>query len=183
MIQRCDWCGTDPLYMDYHDKEWGVPVYDDHKLFEFLILEGMQAGLSWITILRKRDDMRKAFADFDAEKLACFTDKKIEKLMLNEKIIRNRLKINSVVTNAQAYLKLQAQEKFSDFLWQFVGNKSIVNHWKVLKEISANTEISDQMSKALKQKGFKFVGSTICYAFMQATGMVNDHLVDCSFKF
>lgn len=180
MKSRCGWCDKDPLYISYHDKEWGVPLHDDQTMFEFLILEGMQAGLSWITILKKRENFRKAFADFNPEKIARFSDKKIEKLMQNAGIIRNRLKILAAVKNAQLYLEIQEKEGgFAEYLWQFVGGKPIKNTWKTLKNIPANTKESDQMSKDLKRRGFKFVGSTICYAHMQATGMVNDHLVSC----
>ena len=178
--QRCSWVNDDPLYIDYHDKEWGVPIYDDRLLFEFLILEGAQAGLSWITVLKKRDNYRKCFDNFNAEKIARYNDKKINKLLLNPGIIRNRLKINSVVTNAKACLSIKEQyNNFSEYLWQFVDGKPIKNHWKTLQEIPTKTSISEVMSKDLKKRGFKFVGGTICYAFMQAVGMVNDHTVDC----
>lgn len=177
--KRCEWCGHDDLYVAYHDTQWGVPTYDDQKLFEFLILEGMQAGLSWITILRKQAAFQQAFSDFNAEKIARFSDKKVQTLMQNKSIIRNRLKIESVINNAKAYLKLKEQCSFSDFLWQFVDGKPIQNAWRTPQKIPANTAISDAMAKSLKQNGFKFVGTTICYAFMQAVGMVNDHVVDC----
>lgn len=177
---RCRWCGTDPLYMDYHDNEWGTPLYDNQKLFEFLILEGAQAGLSWITVLRKRENYRKAFDNFNPEKIARYSEVKKAKLLLNEGIIRNRLKIDSAINNAQAYLAMQKNgEDFSEFLWSFVSGKPKQNTWESMSEIPASTPDSDAMSKALKQKGFNFVGSTICYAHMQATGMVNDHVVDC----
>lgn len=177
---RCGWCGTDELYCQYHDEEWGVPVYDDQKMFEFLILEGAQAGLSWITVLRKREAYRKAFDDFDPVKIARYSEAKKAKLLLNPGIIRNRLKIESVVRNARAYLDLQEQgESFSDFLWQFVDGKPKQNRRRTLADIPASTPESDAMSKALKKRGFNFVGTTICYAHMQATGMVNDHLVSC----
>jgi DNA-3-methyladenine glycosylase I len=177
---RCGWSTSDPIYIDYHDKEWGVPVRDDQKLFEFLILEGQQAGLSWITILKKRDNYRKAFANFDAGKIAKFNDKKKVELLQNEGIIRNRLKVDSIVTNAQAYLKIMEETgSFSDYIWKFTDGKQIHNDFKSLKEVPAKTEISDMMSKDLKKKGFKFVGTTICYAYMQAVGMVNDHTKDC----
>ncbi|HOY22792.1 MAG TPA: DNA-3-methyladenine glycosylase I [Cellvibrio sp.] len=177
---RCPWCGTDPLYMDYHDNEWGTPLYDNQKLFEFLILEGAQAGLSWITVLRKRENYRKAFDNFDPAKIARYTDAKKAKLLLNEGIIRNRLKIDSAIKNAQAYLAMQKNgEDFSEFLWSFVGGKPKQNNWKSMSQAPAFTAESDAMCKALKQRGFNFVGSTICYAFMQATGMVNDHIIDC----
>lgn len=178
--QRCPWCGTDPLYMDYHDNEWGTPLYDNQKLFEFLILEGAQAGLSWITVLRKRENYRKAFDNFDPVKIARYTEAKKAKLLLNEGIIRNRLKIDSAIKNAQAYLAMQKNgEDFSEFLWSFVGGKPKKNKWQSMSQVPAFTPESDAMCKALKQRGFNFVGSTICYAFMQATGMVNDHLVGC----
>lgn len=178
--QRCSWPGDDPLYLDYHDTEWGVPLYDDQKLFEFLILEGMQAGLSWITILRKRDNFRKAFDNFDPEKVANYKIKKIESLMQNENIIRNKLKINSAVTNAQAFLNIQKEfGDFSSYNWGFVNHKTIQNSWKSLKEIPAFIDISDEYSKDLKKRGFKFVGKTVIYAYMQACGMVNDHITTC----
>lgn len=180
MIKRCKWCGTDPLYIKYHDEEWGVPVHDDQKLFEMLILEGAQAGLSWITVLKKRENYRKAFNDFDVLKVSRYSEKKIAKLLENPGIIRNRLKVNSTVTNAKAFLEVQKEfESFDKYIWQFVEHKPIVNKFKSLKELPAFSEISDMMSKDLKKRGFKFVGSTICYAFMQATGMVNDHTIDC----
>jgi DNA-3-methyladenine glycosylase I len=178
--KRCHWCGTDPLYCDYHDQEWGVPLYDDQKLFELLILEGAQAGLSWITVLRKREHYRAAFDQFNPEKIARYTPAKIAKLLLNEGIIRNRLKIESTIKNAKAYLAMgRAGESFSEFLWSFVGGKAQQNNIQTMADIKATSPASDAMSKALKKKGFNFVGSTICYAFMQASGMVNDHLVDC----
>ncbi|HET6510929.1 MAG TPA: DNA-3-methyladenine glycosylase I [Candidatus Kapabacteria bacterium] len=177
---RCAWPGNDPLYVAYHDDEWGVPEHDDQKLFEKLILDGAQAGLSWITILRKRDGYRKAFDQFDAEKIGRYSEKKIERLLQDPGIVRNRLKVNSAVTNAQAYLRLQEEgQAFNDFLWQFTDGRTIQNQWTELKQLPASTPESDAMSKALKKRGFKFVGSTICYAFMQAIGMVNDHAVHC----
>ncbi|MET0356522.1 MAG: DNA-3-methyladenine glycosylase I [Cellvibrio sp.] len=177
---RCPWCGDDPLYTEYHDNEWGTPLYDNQKLFEFLILEGAQAGLSWITVLRKRENYRKAFDNFNPEKIARYTETKKAKLLLNEGIIRNRLKIDSAVKNAQAYLAMKKNgEDFSEFLWSFVGGKTIANKHKSTSTVPASTPESDAMSKALKQKGFNFVGTTICYAFMQATGMVNDHIQTC----
>ncbi len=179
-IIRCPWCGTDPVYMKYHDEEWGVPLRDDQKLFEFLVLEGFQAGLSWRTILYKRENFRKAFNNFDAEKIARYSDKKVERLMNDAGIIRNKLKIAATITNAQAYLEILEREgSFAGYLWQFTDGKIITNKWKTLKELPARTKESDAMSKKLKEDGFKFVGSTICYANMQATGMVNDHLIDC----
>lgn len=183
MPKRCEWVSDDPLYIDYHDNEWGKPIYDDRLLFEFLMLEGAQAGLSWITILKKRDAYRKSFDQFDPEKIARYKQAKINQLLSNSGIVRNRLKIQSVINNAQCYLSIKNQyHSFSDYIWQFVEGKPIINHWKKFSEVPANTIISDAMSKDLKQKGFKFVGSTICYAFMQATGMVNDHTLDCMFR-
>lgn len=178
--QRCPWCGEDPLYISYHDKEWGVPVRDDSKMFEFLILEGMQAGLSWLTILRKRENFRAAFAEFNPEKIARFTTKKINQLMQNSGIVRNRLKILAVINNAQAYLDLlENGQSLCDYLWQFTDGTPIKNAWRVLRQVPSETKISQAMSKDLKKRGFKFVGPTICYAHMQATGMVDDHLVSC----
>ncbi|MHA1904098.1 MAG: DNA-3-methyladenine glycosylase I [Candidatus Thorarchaeota archaeon] len=179
--RECDWVPLDnPLYVKYHDEEWGVPVHDDRMLFEFLLLEGFQAGLSWITILRKRENYRRAFDNFDAKKIEKYDEKRIEKLMQNSGIVRNRRKIESAVTNAKAFLEVQKEfESFNNYLWGFVDGKPIVNKWKSMKEIPANTELSDKISKDLKRRGFKFVGSTIVYAHMQATGMVNDHTVDC----
>ena len=183
MKTRCGWAGTDPLYVKYHDEECGVPVHDDRKLFEMLILEGAQAGLSWITILRKRENYRNVYSNFDAKKIAMYDSKKVKELLQNEGIIRNRLKINAAITNAKLFLEMQKEfGSFDKYIWQFVNYKPINNNWKSVKENPAKTEISDAMSKDLKKRGFKFVGSTICYAFMQAVGMVNDHIVDC-FKY
>jgi len=180
MLKRCQWVGNDPIYIEYHDKEWGVPVHDDKKLFEFIILEGAQAGLSWLTILKRRENYRKAFADYDAEKVAHFNEKKINELLADPGIIRNKLKIQSAVTNAQAFLKIQEEfGSFDAYSWQFVGSKSKVNKVKTMKEIPATSKESDALSKDLKKRGFKFVGSTIIYAHMQAVGMVNDHTTDC----
>lgn len=177
--KRCGWAKND-LAVLYHDTEWGAPVHDDKKLFEFLILEGAQAGLSWDTVLRKRENYRKAFDDFCAEKIACYDERKQAELLLNKGIIRNRLKIASTVQNAQSYLKIKQQFGTFDFyIWQFVECKPIVNNWKDLREVPARTVISDLMSRDLKRRGFNFVGSTIMYAFMQACGLVNDHLVSC----
>jgi DNA-3-methyladenine glycosylase I len=179
-IIRCAWCGSDPLYIQYHDEEWGVPVHDDRKLFEMLILDGMQAGLSWITVLRKREEFRKAFDGFDPARIARYEEAKIQELLGNPGIIRNRLKIQSAVRNAQAFLEIQKEfGAFDRFLWSFVGDKPRQNHFTNSKQIPARTLESDRMSKELKKRGFSFVGSTICYAFMQAAGMVNDHLADC----
>jgi DNA-3-methyladenine glycosylase I len=176
---RCPW-PTDEQYIRYHDEEWGVPVHDDRLLFEFIILEGAQAGLSWRTVLNKRENYRKAFDHFDAEKIARYSRARIEKLMNNEGIIRNRLKIESAVLNARAFLKVRDEfGSFDTYHWRFVEGKPIVNHPKSMKDVPARTEISDAMSKDLLKRGFKFVGSTICYAHMQAVGMVNDHLVSC----
>jgi DNA-3-methyladenine glycosylase I len=178
-MKRCSWAKND-LAVRYHDEEWGVPVHDDQRLFEFLILEGAQAGLSWDTILRKRDAYREAFAGFDPAKVARFTDAKREKLIQNEGIVRNRLKIASAVSNAKAFLKVQdTVGSFDEYIWDFVDGRPIVNKTKSTAEIVAKTEISDAISKDLRRRGFNFVGSTIMYAFMQATGMVNDHLVSC----
>lgn len=177
---RCTWCGDDPLYCDYHDQEWGVPLYNEQKLFEFLVLEAAQAGLSWITVLRKRENYRKAFDNFDPEKIARYSPAKIEKLMQNEGIIRNRLKIESAIKNAKAFLAMKKDgENFSDFVWSFVNHKPIQNKLRGMQDAVASTPESDAMSKALKKKGFNFVGTTICYAYMQACGMVNDHFVTC----
>lgn len=177
---RCEWCGDDPLYQAYHDNEWGVPLYDDKKLFEFLILEGAQAGLSWITVLRKRSEYQRAFDQFDPEKIARYGQDKVASLMQNEGIIRNRLKIESTISNAKAYLEIEKSgTTFSDYIWQFTGGKPIINSFTRLQDIPAETPLSRQMSKQLKKDGFRFVGPTICYAFMQAVGMVNDHIVSC----
>lgn len=178
-IKRCPWCGDDELYTAYHDNEWGIPIYDSQQLFEFLVLEGMQAGLSWITILRKRPDFYKAFANLDPHKMARFSQTKVEKLLQNPNIIRNRLKVEGAIKNAKAYLIVEKSEGFSDFVWQFVEGEPIQNKWRTLGKVPAKTMESEQMSKALKQRGFTFVGPTICYAFMQAVGMVNDHLLSC----
>ena len=178
--KRCGWCTTDPVYIEYHDSQWGRPVHDDRLLFEFLILEGAQAGLSWLTVLRKRDNYRKAFDHFDAEKIARYDGRKIKQLLNNEGIIRNRLKIASAVTNAKAFLAVQKEfGTFDKYIWQFVDGKPRKNHFTHYKKLPAKTPVSDAMSQDLKKRGFNFVGSTICYAFMQAVGMVNDHTTDC----
>ena len=179
--KRCEWSGTvSDAYIAYHDEEWGVPVHDDRKQFEFLILEGAQAGLSWWTILSRREGYRKAFADFDPNKVARFTKKRIERLLDNKGIIRNKLKVNAAVTNAQAFLDVQEEfGTFDDYIWQFVDGKTIQNRWRTLKDLPVTTPKSDALSKDLKRRGFKFVGSTIMYAHMQAVGMVNDHIVSC----
>ena len=177
---RCWWCGDDKLYQSYHDEEWGVPVHDDRLLFEFLCLEGAQAGLSWITILRKRDNYRRAFDNFDAHRIARYDDVKIAALLEDSGIVRNRLKVNGFVKNARAYLALLEQGTTLDqYLWNFVDGEPLQNDWQQVEQVPSNTEISDAMSKDLKKQGFTFVGSTICYAFMQAAGPVNDHTVDC----
>ena len=178
--KRCAWPGTDPLYNSYHDKEWGVPLHNDCKLFEFLILEGAQAGLSWITILRKRQNYRAAFDKFDFNKVATYRKPKIESLLKNDGIIRNRLKIESTVTNAKAFLAVRDEFRtFDRYLWEFVDGKPIQNRFQNMAELPASTPLSDKLSKDLKRRGFKFVGGTIAYAFMQAIGMVNDHTTDC----
>lgn len=180
MSKRCDWVSSDSLYIRYHDEEWGVPVYDDRLLFEMLCLEGAQAGLSWITILRKRTAYKEAFDDFSAEKIVAYNEEKIQELLNNPGIVRNKLKVKSVITNAQAFLRIQKEYgSFSRYIWNFVNGKPIINHWETLQDVPALTPLSDAMSKQLKKDGFKFVGSTICYSFMQAVGMVNDHLTDC----
>jgi DNA-3-methyladenine glycosylase I len=177
---RCGWCEGDTLYEAYHDNEWGVPVYDDETLFEFLILETFQAGLSWITILRKRENFRKAFDNFDYKKIAEYGQNKKHELMQDAGIIRNKLKINATVTNAQAFIKIQEEfESFSNYIWKFVDGKPIKNNLQSHKDAPANTPLSDAISKDLKNRGFKFVGSTVIYGHMQATGMVNDHEIDC----
>lgn len=178
---RCTWAGSDPLYIKYHDEEWGKPVYDDKILFEFLILEGAQAGLSWITILRRRENYRKAFANFEVHKVAAFTEKDVERLMNDEGIIRNRLKVNGAITNARLFIEIQQEfGSFSKYMWSFVPHgKPILNHIEKMSDVPPRTELSDRISKDMKKRGFKFFGTTICYAHMQATGMVNDHLLNC----
>ena len=177
---RCSWCGQDPLYMAYHDKEWGTPVYDDETLFEFLILETFQAGLSWITILRKRENFRLAFDGFDYKKIAEYSQEKIDELLQDAGIIRNKLKVNAAVVNAKLFMEIQKEfGSFSQYFWGFVEGKPIKNTFKSLSDIPANTPLSDTLSKALKKRGFKFVGTTVIYAFMQATGLVNDHISSC----
>jgi DNA-3-methyladenine glycosylase I len=177
---RCAWSSNDPLYQSYHDNEWGVPVHDDRRLFEMLTLEGAQAGLSWITVLRKRENYRKAFDGFDPKKISRYTQARITKLMANEGIVRNRLKIESTVLNAKAFLAVQKEfGSFDTYLWQFVNGKPLANQRRTIREVPASTPESDALSKDLKKRGFKFVGTTICYAFMQAVGMVNDHTTDC----
>jgi DNA-3-methyladenine glycosylase I len=180
MKERCAWSGTNPLAIDYHDKEWGVPVHDDRKLFEMLILEGAQAGLSWMTILRKRENYRKAFDNFDAKSIARYDGKKIKRLLADEGIVRNKLKIAASIQNAQAYLEIQKEfGSFDEYIWRFVGGTTKRTSRRSLKDIPASTPESDGMCNDLKKRGFKFVGSTICYAFMQAVGMVDDHTINC----
>ena len=179
-VCRCPWCGSDPLYVDYHDKEWGLPLHNDQRLFEMLILEGAQAGLSWLTILRKRENYRRAFDGFAIQKIAAYTDTDIERLLGDAGIVRNRLKIESARKNAKGTLLIQQEfGSLADFLWQYTNHVPRQNSWRNISEVPARTEQSDALSLALKKRGFNFVGSTICYAFMQAVGMVNDHLVDC----
>lgn len=177
---RCSWAGNIPVYVDYHDNEWGRPVHDDVKLFELLILEGMQAGLAWITVLNKREAFREAFDGFDPDKVALYGDSKIQELMANEKIIRNRLKINAAVSNAKAFQKVVKEYgSFDKFIWGYVDHAPVTGHWEKMQDIPASTPLSDRISRDLKKLGFRFVGSTIVYAFMQAAGMVNDHVTDC----
>lgn len=179
-VKRCNWSVSDPIYIKYHDKEWGVAVHNDRKLFEMIVLDGAQAGLSWLTILRKRENYRKAFDNFDPKKVAKYDKRKIAQLLKNDGIVRNKLKVESAVTNAKVFLKVKEEfGTFDKYIWQFIGGRTKVNSWKTLKDIPATSKESDAMSKDLKSRGFKFVGSTICYAFMQAAGMVNDHTVDC----
>jgi len=180
MIKRCQWPGNDKLMLEYHDKEWGVPVYDDNKLFEMIILEGAQAGLTWATILKRRNTYRKAFDNFNAQKISKYNSKDIKRLLNDKGIIRNRLKIHATINNAKIFLEIKKEfGSFSKYIWSFVNYKPIVNRRKTLKDIPATTTVSDNMNKDLKKRGFKFVGSTICYAFMQSVGMVNDHTTDC----
>lgn len=180
MRSRCSWCGDDPLYIKYHDEEWGVPVRDDQTLFEFLLLEGAQAGLSWITVLRKREAYRALFDGFDANKIARFTDARLDRLLQNPAIIRNRLKVYGARTNARAFLRVQEETgSFGDYIWNFIDGTPVQNYWMSPEQIPANTALSDTISRDMKQRGFTFVGSTIVYAHMQATGMVNDHITDC----
>ena len=178
--KRCGWVGTDPLYLEYHDREWGVPLRDDAQLFEMIILEGAQAGLSWITVLKKRENYRRAFDQFDASKIARYDGRKKRALLNDAGIIRNRLKIDATIGNARAFLDIVDEfGSFSDYLWDFVDGRPVVNRWRKVSEVPVSTKKSDALSKALKKRGFKFVGTTICYSFMQAVGMVNDHTRDC----
>ena len=180
IVTRCAWVKQNPLYLNYHDREWGVPVHYDRRLFEFLILEGSQAGLKWLLILRKREAFRQAYNNFNPAKIARYGEEKINALLADASIVRNRAKIEGAITNAQAFLAVQEQYgNFDEFIWQFVGGKPIVNHWRSANQIPSSTVHSDAMSKALKKRGFKFAGTTICYAFMQAVGMVNDHTISC----
>ncbi len=180
MTIRCPWVGSDPLYIAYHDEQWGVPVHDDRQLFAKLILDGAQAGLSWLTILKKQANYWQAFDEFDAHKIAVYDEAKIAELMANPGIIRNRLKIQAAIRNAQGYLKIQAEfGSFDRYIWQFVNGQTIEHHWRTLADFPAKTAESEAMSKDLRKRGFNFVGPTICYAYMQAVGMVNDHTVDC----
>jgi len=177
---RCGWCLKEPIYIQYHDEEWGKPVHDDKLLFEFLLLESFQAGLSWLTVLKKRDNFRKSFVNFDAKKVSKFDAEKVEKLMLDAGIIRNRLKIEAAVNNAKRFLEIQKEfGSFDKYIWSFTEGEPLINYPKKLSELAAKTEISDTMSKDMVKRGFKFIGSTICYAFMQAVGIVDDHVEDC----
>ncbi len=179
-MNRCEWASSNPLETKYHDEEWGVPVHDDRLLFEMLILEGAQAGLSWVTILKKRAGYLEAFDQFDIQKIATYSDKKIAQLLENPNIVRNKLKVNATVVNAKCVLEIQQEYgSFDAYIWSFVNGKPIQNQWQQLSDVPSKTDVSDKMSKSLKKKGFKFIGSTTCYAFMQAVGMVNDHVVSC----
>ena len=179
-IKRCWWCGEDELYQRYHDREWGVPVHDDRRLFEFICLEGAQAGLSWITILRKREHYREVFDNFDAERIAAYDDDKIAALLQDPGIVRNKLKVNGFVRNARSCLEMREQGlKLDEYFWDYVDGQPLQNNWKSIEQVPATSEVSDAMAKDLKKRGFTFVGSTICYAFMQAAGLVNDHVSDC----
>lgn len=183
MTNRCSWCGEDPLYVKYHDEEWGVPVYDDRVLFEFLILESAQAGLSWISILKRRENYREAFLGFDPKKVSKLTEDDVESLVKNEGIIRNRKKIESAIGNAKVFLDIQKEfGSFSKYLWDFTGGQVILGHAKTLEEVPAKTELSERLSKDLKKRGMKFVGPTIMYAYLQAVGLVNDHILSCDFR-
>ena len=180
MVKRCGWCGDDDLYVKYHDEEWGVPLYDDRALFEFLVLEGAQAGLAWITVLRKRDGYRAAFDGFDVDKVARYGDDKLESLLKDARIVRNRLKVHSARRNARAFLAVQEEwGSFARYIWHFVDGRPVQNHWPSMADVPATSPVSDRISKDMKRRGFNFVGSTIVYAHMQATGMVNDHVVEC----
>lgn len=183
-MNRCPWCGTDELYVKYHDEEWGVPVHDDRKHFEFLVLESAQAGLNWLTILRKRENYRKAYDGFDAFKVSMYDENKIDELMQNPGIIRNRRKIEASINNAKHFIEIQKEfGSFDNYIWSFVGNKPVVNDWEDISKVPATSELSDNVSKDLKKRGFKFLGSTIVYAHLQATGIINDHLNNCFRKY
>ena len=182
-MKRCEWCGEDPLYVKYHDEEWGVPVHDDRTLFEFLVLEGAQAGLSWITILRKREGYRKAYDDFDVQKVASYDESKIEELLLNPDIVRNKLKVRSSVNNARLFIEIQKEfGSFDRYIWSFTDGKQIINSWQDISQVPVTSEISDAVSRDLKKRGFKFTGSTIIYSYLQAVGIINDHTIWCSFR-
>lgn len=179
-MNRCPWCGSDELYVKYHDEEWGVPVHEDKKHFEFLVLESAQAGLNWLTVLKKRENYRTAYDNFDPLKVSLYDDEKLEELMQNSGIIRNRKKIEASINNAKRFLEIQKEfGSFDNYIWGFVDGKSVKNHWNNIKEVPATSELSDKVSKDLKNRGFKFLGTTIVYAHLQATGIINDHLVDC----
>ena len=179
-MNRCPWCGKDELYVKYHDVEWGVPVHDDKKHFEFLVLESAQAGLNWLTVLKKRENYRKAYDDFDVNKVSQYDENKFEELMQNAGLIRNKMKISASINNAKLFIELQKEfGSFDKYIWSFVNNNPVINHWNDISEVPATSELSDKVSKELKTRGFKFLGSTIVYAHLQATGLINDHLVNC----
>ena len=182
-MKRCEWCGDDPLYVKYHDEEWGVPVHDDRTLFEFLVLEGAQAGLSWITILRKREGYRKAYDDFDVQKVASYDESKIEELLINPDIVRNKLKVRSSVNNAKLFMEIQKEfGSFDSYIWSFTDGKQIINSWEEISQMPVTSELSDNVSRDLKKRGFKFSGSTIISSYLQAVGIINDHTIWCSFR-
>lgn len=182
-MKRCNWCKDDPLYVKYHDEEWGVPVHDDKTLFEFLVLEGAQAGLSWITILRKREGYKKAYDDFDVEKVADYGEEKIDELLLNPGIVRNKLKVRSSINNARLFMDIQKEfGSFDSYIWGFTDNLQVENNWEDVSQMPATSELSDKVSKDLKKRGFKFTGSTIMYSYLQAVGIINDHMVWCGFR-
>ena len=182
-MKRCEWCGEDPLYVKYHDKEWGVPVHDDRTLFEFLVLEGAQAGLSWITILRKREGYRKAYDDFDVQKVASYDESKIEELLINPDIVRNKLKVRSSVNNAKLFMEIQKEfGSFDSYIWSFTDGKQIINSWEEISQMPVTSELSDNARRDLKKRGFNFTASTIIYSYLQAVGIINDHTIWCSFR-
>ena len=182
-MKRCEWCGEDPLYVKYHDEEWGVPVHDDRTLFEFLVLEGAQAGLSWITILRKREGYRKAYDDFDVQKVASYDESKIEELLINPDIVRNKLKVRSSVNNAKLFMEIQKEfGSFDSYIWSFTDGKQIINSWEEISQMPVTSELSDNVRREHKKRGFKFTGSTIIYSYLQAVGIINDHTIWCSFR-